>query len=143
MPFAYTAPPDKPSASCEKTHHVQQPSHGHPPGARPALFYLDTAHLGPWGIVLQQIARVTPCPGHLSLAKAGGVTVSHFEWVRDFSSFFWSEDQINARRVRILQDAFEGIWKVADEHRVNLRTATFIIACKRMLQARELRGLCP
>jgi len=77
------------------------------------------------------------------IANAGGVTVSYFEWVQDFSSFFWSEDEINARLVRILREAFDAIWKVADEHRVSLRTATFIIACKRMLQARELRGLYP
>ena len=77
------------------------------------------------------------------IANAGGVTVSYFEWVQDFSSFFWSEDEINARLVRILREAFDAICKVADEHRVSLRTATFIIACKRMLQARELRGLYP
>ena len=77
------------------------------------------------------------------IANAGGVTVSYFEWVQDFSSFFWSEDEINARLVRIMREAFESIWKVADEHRVSLRTATFIIACTRMLQARELRGLYP
>jgi glutamate dehydrogenase (NAD(P)+) len=77
------------------------------------------------------------------IANAGGVTVSYFEWVQDFSSFFWSEDEINARLVRIMRDAFDAVWKVADEHRVSLRTATFIIACKRMLQARELRGLYP
>jgi glutamate dehydrogenase (NAD(P)+) len=77
------------------------------------------------------------------IANAGGVTVSYFEWVQDFSSFFWSEDEINARLVRILREALDAIWKVADEHQVSLRTATFIIACKRMLQARELRGLYP
>jgi glutamate dehydrogenase (NAD(P)+) len=77
------------------------------------------------------------------IANAGGVTVSYFEWVQDFSSFFWSEDEINARLVRILREAFAAIWQVADEHRVSLRTATFIVACTRILQARELRGLYP
>jgi glutamate dehydrogenase (NAD(P)+) len=77
------------------------------------------------------------------IANAGGVTVSYFEWVQDFSSFFWSEDEINARLVRIMREAFAAIWQVADEHRVSLRTATFIIACTRILQARELRGLYP
>ncbi len=77
------------------------------------------------------------------IANAGGVTVSYFEWVQDFSSFFWSEDEINARLVRIMQDAFAAVWQVAQENRVSLRTATFIIACRRILHAREARGLYP
>ena len=77
------------------------------------------------------------------IANAGGVTVSYFEWVQDFSSFFWSEDEINARLVRIMKDAFAGVWNVAQDHKVSLRTATFIVACKRILHARELRGLYP
>ena len=77
------------------------------------------------------------------IANAGGVTVSYFEWVQDFSSFFWSEDEINARLVRIMREAFAAIRQVADEHRVSLRTATFIVACTRILHARELRGLYP
>ena len=77
------------------------------------------------------------------IANAGGVTVSYFEWVQDFSSFFWSEDEINARLVRIMQEAFAGVWKVAQENKVSLRTATFIVACQRILHAREMRGLYP
>jgi glutamate dehydrogenase (NAD(P)+) len=77
------------------------------------------------------------------IANAGGVTVSYFEWVQDFSSFFWSEEEINARLVHIMKEAFAGVWHVAQEHKVTLRTATFIVACKRILHARELRGLYP
>lgn len=77
------------------------------------------------------------------LANAGGVTVSYFEWVQDFSSFFWSEDEINARLVRIMKDAFASVWAVAQENQVTLRTAAFIVGCKRILHARELRGLYP
>ncbi len=77
------------------------------------------------------------------IANAGGVTVSYFEWVQDFSSFFWSEDEINARLVRIMQEAFAAVWQVAQENKVSLRTATFIIACRRILHAREMRGLYP
>ena len=77
------------------------------------------------------------------IANAGGVTVSYFEWVQDFSSFFWSEEEINARLVRLMREAFAAVWQTAEQHKVSLRTATFIIACTRMLQARELRGLYP
>jgi len=77
------------------------------------------------------------------IANAGGVTVSYFEWVQDFSSFFWTEDEINARLVRIMKEAFAGVWNMAQLHKVSLRTATFIVACTRMLHAREMRGLYP
>jgi glutamate dehydrogenase (NAD(P)+) len=77
------------------------------------------------------------------LANAGGVTVSYFEWVQDFSSFFWSEEEINDRLVRIMREAFHAIWQVAQEKSISLRTATFVVACSRILQARELRGLYP
>jgi glutamate dehydrogenase (NAD(P)+) len=77
------------------------------------------------------------------ISNAGGVTVSYFEWVQDFSSFFWTEDEINARLVRIMKEAFGGVWQVAQDNKVSLRTATFIVACKRILHAREMRGLYP
>ncbi|KFI05677.1 Glu/Leu/Phe/Val dehydrogenase [Massilia sp. BSC265] len=77
------------------------------------------------------------------IANAGGVTVSYFEWVQDFSSFFWSEDEINQRLTRIMQEAFRSVSKIAEERGVSLRTAAFIVACTRVLQARELRGLYP
>ena len=77
------------------------------------------------------------------IANAGGVTVSYFEWVQDFSSFFWTEDEINARLVKIMKEAFAAIWQVARDHQVTLRTATFIVACTRILQARQMRGLYP
>jgi glutamate dehydrogenase (NAD(P)+) len=77
------------------------------------------------------------------IANAGGVTVSYFEWVQDFSSFFWSEKEINARLVSIMKEAFDSIWETAQKHHVTLRTATFIIGCTRILRAREDRGLYP
>jgi glutamate dehydrogenase (NAD(P)+) len=77
------------------------------------------------------------------IANAGGVTVSYFEWVQDFSSFFWDEAEINARLVRIMKEAFAAVWQVSQDHKVSLRTATFIVACKRILHTRELRGLYP
>ena len=77
------------------------------------------------------------------IANAGGVTVSYFEWVQDFSSFFWSEDEINARLVRIMREAFDTVWQTAKTQGTTLRTATFIVACTRILNAREQRGLYP
>ncbi len=77
------------------------------------------------------------------IANAGGVTVSYFEWVQDFSSFFWNEDEINQRLDQILTGAFTHIWDTHELHKVSLRTAAFIVACTRVLQARAERGLYP
>ena len=77
------------------------------------------------------------------IANAGGVTVSYFEWVQDFSSFFWTEDEINVRLDKIMIGAFKHIWETSELHKITLRTAAFTVACTRVLQAREERGLYP
>jgi glutamate dehydrogenase (NAD(P)+) len=77
------------------------------------------------------------------ICNAGGVTVSYFEWVQDFSSFFWTEDEINVRLDKIMIGALKRIWDTADRHQITLRTATFAVACERILTARAERGLYP
>ncbi len=77
------------------------------------------------------------------ICNAGGVTVSYFEWVQDFSSYFWDEGQINERLDQIMMNALNNIWDTADRLRISLRTATFAVACERILAARQERGLYP
>jgi glutamate dehydrogenase (NAD(P)+) len=77
------------------------------------------------------------------IANAGGVTVSYFEWVQDFSSFYWTEPEINHRLEAMMRSAYSSVAAVANEHKVSQRTAAFITACTRILEAREVRGLYP
>jgi len=77
------------------------------------------------------------------IANAGGVIVSYFEWVQDFSSFFWTEEEIYQRLDKILLGALEHIWQTHVDLAIPLRTAAFVVACTRVLNAREERGLYP
>ena len=77
------------------------------------------------------------------IANAGGVIVSYFEWVQDFSSFFWTEEEIYQRLDKILLGALEHIWQTHVDLAIPLRTAAFVVACTRVLHAREERGLYP
>jgi glutamate dehydrogenase (NAD(P)+) len=77
------------------------------------------------------------------LANAGGVCCSYFEWVQDFSSYFWTEEEINSKLTKIMRDSFSSVWQVSEDKAVSLRTAAFIISCTRVLSAHDLRGLYP
>lgn len=77
------------------------------------------------------------------ICNAGGVVVSYFEWVQDFSSFFWSELEINDQLDRIMREALEAVWMKAKTLDVTLRTAAYAIACERILAAHRERGLYP
>ncbi|MFC5087638.1 Glu/Leu/Phe/Val family dehydrogenase [Microvirga arabica] len=77
------------------------------------------------------------------LANAGGVIVSYFEWVQDISALFWDEHEVSVRLRRLLEAAFEATWDTHLEKRIDLRRAAYVLACRRVLEARELRGLYP
>jgi glutamate dehydrogenase (NAD(P)+) len=75
------------------------------------------------------------------LANAGGVTVSYFEWVQDRQGYFWTEKEVNDRLEQIMVESFESVMAYADRHRVNNRSAAYVLALDRVAYALERRGL--
>ena len=77
------------------------------------------------------------------LAGAGGVTVSYFEWVQGLQEFFWTEREVNAQLERVMTGAFRTVLRVAQERRVNMRTAAYLLAVERVAQSTRIRGIYP
>jgi hypothetical protein len=77
------------------------------------------------------------------VANAGGVTVSPFEWVHDLQSFFWDEDEINARLGKVMHRAFNETWENAHAHYVSLRHGAHFQAIERVAEATMDRGIYP
>ena len=75
------------------------------------------------------------------LANAGGVTVSYFEWVQNRQHFKWELTRVRNELDRILIDSFDRIWKIAEEKKVSLRTAAYLLGIGRVGRATVLGGI--
>jgi glutamate dehydrogenase (NAD(P)+) len=74
------------------------------------------------------------------LANAGGVVVSHLEWVQDLQGLFWDEDQVEASLERRMAHAFADVSSLARERNVSLRRAAYLLAVARVAEAIRWRG---
>jgi glutamate dehydrogenase (NAD(P)+) len=77
------------------------------------------------------------------LANAGGVTVSYFEWVQDLQNYFWNEAEINNKLRQIMTTSFKQVMTIAEEKRIDNRTAANVLGIGRVAEASQLRGLFP
>ncbi|HXY32782.1 MAG TPA: Glu/Leu/Phe/Val dehydrogenase dimerization domain-containing protein [Planctomycetaceae bacterium] len=75
------------------------------------------------------------------LANAGGVTASYFEWVQNRQHFRWDLTRVRNELDRILLESFEKVWKIAEDKRVSLRTAAYLLGIGRVGRATVLAGI--
>ncbi|MDO5548760.1 MAG: Glu/Leu/Phe/Val dehydrogenase [Eubacteriales bacterium] len=77
------------------------------------------------------------------LCNAGGVVVSYLEWVQNQQAIYWEETETNAKLKHVMDRSFGEVWDTAQENKVTLREAAYMIAIKRVVEANQIRGIWP
>ncbi|MEB6214978.1 Glu/Leu/Phe/Val dehydrogenase [Mammaliicoccus sciuri] len=74
------------------------------------------------------------------LASAGGVTVSYFEWVQNNQGYYWTEEEVNEKLREKLVKAFDTIYNLSENRKIDMRLAAYIVGIKRTAEAARYRG---
>ena len=73
------------------------------------------------------------------LANAGGVTVSYFEWSQNIQQFRWEESRVVDELEKIMRRSYRDVADLAKRDGIDLRTAAFVLAIKRVARAAASR----
>ncbi len=74
------------------------------------------------------------------LCNAGGVIVSYFEWIQNRTGDYWTEEDVDKKLDEKLTLAFSQMAEIAEKEKVDNRTAAYMIAMKRVVDAMKLKG---
>ena len=55
------------------------------------------------------------------------MTVSYFEWVQNNQGYYWSEDEVNEKLREKLIEAFDTIYELAQNRKIDMRLAAYIV----------------
>ena len=74
------------------------------------------------------------------LCNAGGVTVSYFEMVQNFTMLYWDEAEVFERLKKKMAAAYHSVLNSSEKHGINMRQAAYMVAVKRIADTMVLRG---
>ena len=77
------------------------------------------------------------------LCNSGGVVGSYFEWLQNRNGELWQLDEVMVKLHKKLKESFNKVFDYANTEGIDLRTAAFSIAIKRIERAYVERGIFP
>jgi glutamate dehydrogenase (NADP+) len=96
------------------------------------------------GPVSPEADQILNSSGHVIvpdiLANAGGVTVSHLEWVQNRSGFYWDESHVRDRLKTTMETEAQAIWALHTEMEISMREAAYMHGLRRIAESVEARG---
>ncbi|MCW3981277.1 MAG: Glu/Leu/Phe/Val dehydrogenase [Candidatus Bathyarchaeota archaeon] len=77
------------------------------------------------------------------LANSGGVVVSYFEQVQNQMNYYWTEEDVRNKLKSVIDKAFASVASMMKSNKVNMRTAAYMLAVKRVADAMMTRRRMP
>jgi glutamate dehydrogenase/leucine dehydrogenase len=68
------------------------------------------------------------------------VIVSYFEQVQNNTNYYWNAEEVDTKLKQKITQAASDVYKISKEYQTSLRSASYIIALKKIFVSMKERG---